>query len=67
MITPADEVKRFSTWAKKIWAGSMAAVICLVIGFALGVVYKQGDIIEDCKYAGAFRVHSQAFTCVRKI
>jgi hypothetical protein len=50
-----------------MWAVSMGIVVALVVGFLLGIVYKQGDIIDDCKYAGSFRVHSQAFTCVRKI
>jgi hypothetical protein len=45
----------------------MGVVVALVLGLLLGVVYKQGDIVEDCRYAGSFRVHSQAFTCVRKI
>jgi hypothetical protein len=67
MITPADDVRRFLGFIRKVWAGSMGVVIALVVGFLLGIVYKQGDIIDDCKYAGSFRVHSQAFTCVRKI
>jgi hypothetical protein len=67
MITPGDELKRFGAWVRKVWAGSMGVVVALVLGLLLGVVYKQGDIVEDCRYAGSFRVHSQAFTCVRKI
>ena len=67
MITPGDELKRFAAWVRKVWAGSMGVVIALVLGVLIGIVYKQGDIIEDCKYSGAFRVHTQAFTCVRKI
>lgn len=67
MITPGDELKRFGAWIKKLWSGSMGVVVALVLGVLLGVVYKQGDIVEDCRYAGSFRVHSQAFTCVRKI
>jgi hypothetical protein len=67
MITPADDVRRVVGFIRKVWAGSMGVVVALVLGFLFGIVYKQGDIIDDCKYAGSFRVHSQAFTCVRKI
>lgn len=52
---------------KKVWANSLGVVLALVVGVIVGIVYKQGDIIEDCRYSGSFRVHSQAFTCVRKI
>lgn len=67
MITAGDELKRIGAWLKRVWAGSMGVVVALVLGIILGVVYKQGDIIDDCKYAGSFRVHSQAFNCQRKI
>ena len=67
MITAGDEFKRIGAWLRKVWANSMGVVIALVLGIILGVVYKQGDIIDDCKYAGSFRVHSQAFNCQRKI
>ena len=62
MTTLGDELKKFVTFCRRVWAGSMGIVIALVIG-----VYKAGDIIDDCKYSGSFRVHSQAFNCQRKI
>lgn len=49
------------------WTNMMGAIIALVVGILLGIVYKSGDIIDDCKYSGSFRVHSQAFNCQRKI
>lgn len=49
------------------WTNMMGAIIALVVGILLGIVYKAGDIIDDCKYSGSFRVHSQAFNCQRKI
>lgn len=64
---PLIEWKRFKAWCKSAWAESLGVVIALIIGLVLGIVYKQGDIIDDCKYAGSFRVHSQAFNCQRKI
>ncbi len=66
-ITAVDEVKRFGGWVKKLWSASMGVAIALVIGVVAGVTWSRGEIIDDCKYAGSFRVHTQAFTCVRKI
>ena len=58
------KIKRF---IKDVWSNSLGVVIALLLGLMFGIVYKQGDIIDDCKYAGSFRVHSQAFNCQRKI
>lgn len=67
VMTATDELKKLLALLRKTWALSMGIIISLVVGIALGIVYKQGDIIDDCKYAGSFRVHSQAFNCQRKI
>ena len=67
MSSLGTELQRLTKGVKLVWAGSMGVVISLVVGFLLGIVYKQGDVIDDCKYAGSFRVHSQAFNCQRKI
>ena len=67
VITATDEVKRFAAWMRRGWAASMGVVFALVIGIVAGVVWARGEIIDDCKYAGSFRVQTQAFTCVRKI
>lgn len=66
-IGPAHEWARLKGWIKRVWADSMGVVIALVVGILLGIIYKQGDIIDDCKYSGSFRVHSQSFNCQRKI
>jgi len=49
------------------WAKSFAAVLMLLIGIVIGQVQSESRIIGDCKYAGAFRVDVQAFTCQRRI
>ncbi len=67
MITLADEWKALTSFLKRSWANAMGAVIALIIGALLGIVYKQSDIVEDCRYAGSFRVGTQAFNCQRKI
>lgn len=67
MITAKQEWDKFVSFLRKTWAASMGAVIALVVGILFGIVYKQNDIQEDCKYAGSFRVHTQAYNCQRKI
>lgn len=61
------DLKKYSAFVRRVWAASLGIVVSFVLGTVLGIVYKQGDIMEDCKYAGSFRVHSQAFNCQRKI
>ena len=67
MSSPTTEWRKIKGYLKMVWSESMGIVIALVIGLLLGVVYKSGDIIDDCRYSGSFRVHSQAFNCQRKI
>ncbi len=64
---PLIEWRKFKHWCKSVWAESLGAVIALVLGLLLGVLYKQSDIMEDCRYAGSFRVGTQAFNCQRKM
>ena len=39
----------------------------LVIGYSSGWHMKGSDVVMDCKYANSFRIHTDAFTCQRKI
>lgn len=64
---PLVEWEKIKSWFKSAWANAMGVVIALMLGIVFGIMYKQGDIMDDCKYAGSFRVHSQAFNCQRKI
>ena len=64
---PLIEWAKIKRFIKDVWSNSLGVVIALLLGLMFGIVYKQGDIIDDCKYAGSFRVHSQAFNCQRKI
>lgn len=54
-------------WINAIWAKSLAAVIMLLIGLYIGGMNAEDRIVSDCKFAGAFRVGIQAFTCQRRI
>jgi hypothetical protein len=61
------EWQKIQRGIRATWANMMGAIIALIIGIMLGIVYKQEDIMEDCKYSGSFRVHAQAYNCQRKI
>jgi hypothetical protein len=54
-------------WIHSTWAKSLAAVIALCVGIAIGQVQTESRVIGDCKYAGAFRVNHEAFVCQRRI
>lgn len=55
------------SWINRVWAKSLVAVVLFVIGLWIGVVQTESRIASDCKFAGAFRVDIQAFTCQRKL
>ena len=67
MITVTDEMNKWKAVVQKVWSRSLGVVLALLVGLGFGWTSGRGDITEDCKYSGAFRVGSQAFTCVRKI
>ena len=64
-----DTINYRKIWGiiQAIWARSLGAVIMLVVGLWIGAINAESRIVSDCKFAGAFRVDIQAFTCQRKI
>jgi hypothetical protein len=52
---------------KQIWAKSFWPLLALLCGVLIGVLTATNEIINDCKFAGSFRVDTQAFTCQRRI
>lgn len=67
MYLSEQEYKRVKETFKRIWAASFWPLFALLLGILAGVLFATGSIINDCKYAGSFRVDSQAFSCQRKI
>ena len=67
MIVESLDYKKIFVWVNAVWAKSLAAFIMFFIGLYMGEVKTEGRLIGDCKYAGAFRVEQQAFTCQRRI
>jgi hypothetical protein len=66
MIETID-YRKIIDWINNVWAKSLAAVVMFLIGILIGQVQTESRVIGDCKYAGAFRVDHQAFTCQRRI
>lgn len=59
--------RKILDWLNVMWAKSLAAVVMLLIGLYIGEMNAESRVIADCKFAGAFRVGIQAFTCQRRI
>ena len=49
------------------WARSMLTILFFLIGWVIGNVQTEARIASDCKFANAFRVDIQAFSCQRKL
>lgn len=61
------DIKLFVPWAKMIWSYAFWPIVTFFIGLWIGCADAELRITSDCKFAQAFRVSSQAFTCQRKI
>jgi len=59
--------RKIMDWLNVVWAKSIAAVMMLLIGLYIGEMNAESRMVADCKFAGAFRVGIQAFTCQRRI
>jgi hypothetical protein len=49
------------------WARSVFTIALAVLGYYIGTVQTESRIAADCRFAAAFRVDIQAFTCQRKL
>ena len=62
-----DELKKVVEMVNTWWAKSMFAIVLAVIGYNVGAIQTEIRIASDCKFANAFRVDIQAFSCQRKL
>jgi len=67
MFVDTVNPRKILDWINNMWAKSLAAVVMFFIGLAVGGINAESRIVSDCKFAGAFRVEIQAFTCQRRI
>ncbi len=49
------------------WARSVFTIALALLGYYIGTVQTESRIAADCRFAAAFRVDIQAFTCQRKL
>jgi hypothetical protein len=62
-----EELKKVLEMINSWWAKSMVAIILCVFGYNIGAIQTEIRIASDCKFANAFRVDIQAFSCQRKL
>lgn len=62
-----EELKKVVEMINSWWAKSMVAIVLAVIGYNIGAIQTEIRIASDCKFANAFRVDIQAFSCQRKL
>lgn len=67
MFVETVNPRKIMDWVNTVWAKSLAAFVTFFIGMWIGQVQTESRIVSDCKFAGAFRVEIQAFTCQRRI
>jgi hypothetical protein len=67
MIVDTINYKAIWAWINAVWAKSFIAVVLFMLGLWIGTVQTESRLASDCKFAGAFRVDIQAFTCQRKL
>jgi hypothetical protein len=67
MIVDTINYKAIWEWVNAVWARSFIALMLFLIGMWIGTVQTESRLASDCKFAGAFRVDIQAFTCQRKL
>ena len=66
MLEPIQFNKVWAT-VNAWWAKTMVAILLFFIGLLIGMVNTESRIASDCKFANAFRVDIQAFSCQRKL
>jgi hypothetical protein len=62
-----EELQKVIAMVNTWWAKSMVAIVLAVIGYNVGAIQTEIRIASDCKFANAFRVDIQAFSCQRKL
>jgi hypothetical protein len=67
MLTDPINYRAIWAWINSVWAKSLIAMTLFFLGLWIGTVQTESRLASDCKFAGAFRVDIQAFTCQRKL
>jgi hypothetical protein len=67
MLTDPINYRAIWAWVNAVWAKSLIAMTLFFLGLWIGTVQTESRLASDCKFAGAFRVDIQAFTCQRRL
>ncbi len=73
MIAPSERALMAQMGRKMLevindwWAKSAITFAIAAFAYYAGVVQTESRIAADCRFAAAFRVDIQAFTCQRKL
>lgn len=67
MIFLPGEAARWKAFYKKVSPIGLLVVVILFLGYNLGAHMTSIDISLNCKYANAFRIGADSFTCSKKI
>lgn len=62
-----EEYGRAREWLYRASPWLLIALFIFIVAFIVGYKFKGTEIVNDCKYANAFRVDYESFTCTRKI
>ena len=62
-----EDINKVIDMVNSWWAKSMVAIILCIAGYNVGAIQTEIRIASDCKFANAFRVDIQAFSCQRKL
>ena len=61
------QTEKIRHWIIKTAPMMLLILVVLILGFVSGYVFKGDEVTRDCKYAQAFRVGVDSFTCARKV
>ena len=67
MIFLPGEAKKTTAFLKQISPTGLLIAVILFIGYNTGAHMASVEISLNCKYANAFRVGSDSFSCNKKI
>jgi hypothetical protein len=67
MLEPPIQFSKVWSVINAWWAKSMVAILLFFLGLLIGIINTEARIASDCKFANAFRVDIQAFSCQRKL
>jgi len=63
----AEMLKKIMQVINDWWAKSAVTFAIAAFAYYAGIVQTESRIAADCRFAAAFRVDIQAFTCQRKL